>query len=169
MIRLCPECGEEFRPEIERCSDCGAALGPAIAEDAQPAPAAATPRAEVAYEMLVRDLAKDAAQAACDRLAAAGVRFRLGAHGYSLVLSVARDDAATARRILEEAGLATFGGEAAPAVSEDGGSCPACGTDVAAGVEECPTCGLALAGEMPERCPDCGGDLSPAGGCGRCG
>jgi hypothetical protein len=150
-VRRCPECAEEFQPHVVSCSDCGAPLEDAV--EGQPierrdaAPAAADgPFVPLTGIVEMQD-ALDAGQA----LAATSVRFRLlpVPRRAGLKLEVHEQDAAAATALLVQAGLLPPLDDS-PAVGEDGGPCPACGTHVAAGSIECAECGLVLGGDLPE-------------------
>lgn len=160
-VRVCSDCGEEFRPEIARCSDCGGALvdrhegedgAGRAAGDRRPAEAELADAHPVARAMDVRDLVPLA-----DGLAAASIACRIiqrpplgenRAGGYDLTVKDGERLKATA--VLElvpgfenarlEAPLAPEGGAAMTL-------CPACGTEVPEGVAECLECGLILGAE----------------------
>ena len=178
-VRVCVECGEEYRPEIAVCADCGGAL-----EDRDDADAAAFPPAraeadagdepaepdEYTEPVLTEDRATDLIGSA-DQLAAEGIGCRirplrrrladgsLHVAGYRLV--VAPENRARA--------LALLGLGADEDVDAETRPCPACATPIAPGAVECPECGLA-AGDDPHQvtcvrcgrwlegaaCPDCG-------------
>jgi hypothetical protein len=154
-VRLCPECGEEFRPEIVTCSDCGATLvdhwegeGAAGAD-----PAAAPPRAPSAARPPehFKPVASASTAAEIDPLAqtlgAAGIRFAVSGSVHHFSLLVAPEDV--------ERALAALGvGEAPP---EAHAQCPACGADVR-GAQDCPDCGLALAGDPEGLTPPGSGE-----------
>lgn len=167
--RVCRDCGEEFRPEIARCSDCGGELSEVYEEGsgpvASPAPLESAPASEA-------DLADFrpifvGAQASllvplAERLREATVTFRLaeevadperGTASFSLL--VREGDRARALRALAP----LLGGEAEEARFhaveshfEEGdryGRCPACDTEIGKGVTECPECGLVVGGGAP--------------------
>jgi hypothetical protein len=165
LVRICVECGEEFRPDVLRCSDCGGEL---VAHDdqhpgADPG-APALPRAGVPGEPLeaarpiawseqARDLIPFA-----DRLVEGGLVFRIGPRAEAgekappgFALRVADKDHEPATRLLApfvtpESGVTLLA--PVPAEEETGGStCPACDTSLPPGAEQCPECGLAFGGE----------------------
>ena len=140
MHKVCPDCGEEYRPEIERCADCGAAL--VMAEEAGGAEAslpdameAATGVGPAARALTRADRAIELRPAA-DLLAAAGVPFAIknGPQGFELLVDPERMEAAA------EAAASVLGLEAAAELER----CPACETPLPAQAEECPECGLGL-------------------------
>jgi hypothetical protein len=159
--RYCTNCGEEFRPEILRCSDCGGELedryeeeedaeGRPVVEPKAPgreAPQAEAPEAPDAYQPVFE--AGDAASIkdAGDRLAAAGVTFRVAASGIALRLLVRSEDVRAAGAALSGKEGSLVSDDAPPSVGAEGGACPACGASVAAGVVECPECGLVVGAE----------------------
>jgi uncharacterized protein with PIN domain len=167
--RVCLECGEEFRPEIARCSDCGGALsdvyedesGPLVSPPAslaaEPAP---PPDADLAdfrpifvggQAVLLVPLA--------ERLKAEQVDFRLaeemadperGTASFSLLVREAdraRALLALAPLLGEETGEGRLHAvESHFAQSGRYVRCPACDTEIAASANECPECGLVVAG-----------------------
>jgi ribosomal protein L32 len=166
-VRVCRDCGEEYRPGVVRCADCGGELedrfegsegvaAPPPARD-EPAPAPPDYRA-----LFMTSHAADLVPMA-ERLRDAGVEYRLaeapgrveGAPSqYGLFVSEENVDAA--QRALHEVVASQAGGDAAPGVEagfdkEQGYlECPACGTKTAAGTAECPECGLVLGAAQGE-------------------
>lgn len=162
-VRHCRRCGSDYRPEIERCGECGGPLEeraeaddprwdpPAGADRWQGAAPPETDLSPIFYSHDLGDLAELAR-----RLAARGVPFRIAptAEGartprtrYDLLVPEPRR--ADALRELE-----AFTG-AAIAVESDFDPqrgyrrCPACAAGLPERAEACPDCGLAL-GESPE-------------------
>jgi hypothetical protein len=147
-VRVCVECGEEYRPEIAACAECGGrledrnddgertVLPPAVPAETGPGPDAAFTDA-VLHADRATDLTDDA-----DRLLEAGIEFRLrptpGA-GFRVLVSAADRDRA----------LGVLGLLADADATARSGDCPACGTRIALGAVECPECGL-VAGDDPE-------------------
>ena len=171
-IRRCPECGEEFQPHVVHCSDCGALLESAFEGEAAPEARASTPAtvepAPRQYVVLERGLTSGLAQEAAQYLGAAGIPFRVAAEaGGGFRVSVPLEQMEQGRAALEDAGV---GPEPADlpegAVAAEGGPCPACGDDVAPGTDECPGCGLQLAGAF--QCARCGAELQPFEACTAC-
>jgi hypothetical protein len=168
--RHCTNCGEEFRPGILRCSDCGGDLedryeeeegeGSPLEEVETGAPVAPEPPPAdqpVFYSPDSKSLKESA-----DRLAGAGIAFRATGSGAGFQLLVRSED-------LAKAGVALAGREGSlaarddtqPDVGAEGGGCPACGAKVQAGVLECPECGLVVGAEAAQ-CHACGSSLGPA-------
>jgi hypothetical protein len=151
-VRRCPDCGEEFRPDIVDCSDCGALL--VDADDERPASpgeadtsAYADASAESAEDqaLVFSSLQAQALREAADTLAAAGIRFRASSKGAAFHLFVFRDQWLAATEALAgRDGAIVLTPEAADG---EGPPCPACGATLAPGAVECPECQLVLGGE----------------------
>jgi hypothetical protein len=159
-VRVCPECGEEFRPEIVHCSDCGALLVDHAAEEVAPSPMAGSPTgqahspsdgapAPVAFARLVRADRAAAIEPLAERLGKAGVPFRVRTVSLSFELLVAEGDREEALSVLGDAARPeNVSVDDAPFDPEGGyAACPACGSRLAPRAQECPECGLAVGGE----------------------
>lgn len=169
-VRVCRDCGEEYRPGVVRCADCGGELEDRFEEPggvAAPKPAREEPApAPPSYRALfVTSYAADLVPMA-ERLRDAGIEYRLaeapgrveGAPSrYGLFVS--DENADDARKALAEVVASHAGADAAHDLEagfdkEQGYlQCPACGTKTAAGTAECPECGLGLGaaeGEVEE-------------------
>jgi hypothetical protein len=163
-VRVCVDCGEEYRPEIAVCADCGGALEDRRDDSGTPAsrPAGAstselTARSDLTGHRAVyqsrepRDIAK-----AAESLRHAGLAFQIAEKPLqnderrtALILFVRDEDEPAALRL-----IAPFNGPDAVAYAErDATRCPACETTLPDNATECPDCGLALAAE-----PDPGED-----------
>ena len=148
-VRVCVECGEEYRPEIMACADCGGQLEDRHDDGERtvlPAdePGASGPQTDAEFTETIFQAEKATdLRGEADRLVAAGITFRLrparGA-GYQLLVTAPDRDRA----------LAALGLLAAEGARGSDGSCPACGTPLPAGAVECPECGL-VAGDDPEH------------------
>jgi len=167
LVRVCVDCGEEFRPDVLRCSDCGGELvarddgassEPASARRRESgAPGEALPDARaLAWSHDARDLVPVA-----EGLVAAGLVFRIAprqvageerARGYELqVRGADREAGAKAvaphitpgSRVTLLAAVVAQGSDATDEVR-----CPACEAAVPTGADECAECGLGLAGEV---------------------
>jgi ribosomal protein L32 len=175
-VRVCPECGEEFRPEIARCSDCGAALvdrwedeneEPLASREAAPAPPAETEGTYVPVHSSER--AADLEPLA-KRLGSAGLPFRVKAAVRSFVLLAREEDHDRVAAL-----LADLVGASPPSTDDyDPTSgyrrCPACGHELGAGATECPDCGLGIGGEgQSATCSECGSPRLPGAACPSCG
>jgi hypothetical protein len=165
-VRVCPECDEEYRPDIAVCADCGAELrdryendrGEVVGSDGQPVLEPAVAEEAEAIELAPLFLgAPGDIKPLADALAAEGIPMRLvpaegGRHG--LVLWVAAADAERARAVLapfavraDELGLTNYA--LLNATEEDAAgypTCPACNASLDAGAAFCPDCGLELRG-----------------------
>jgi hypothetical protein len=148
-VRVCVDCGEEYRPEIAACADCGGRLEDrtddgerTVVPDAAPEERVADPDEEFTDAVMHADRAGDLRSEA-DRLVEAGIDFRLRPSkqaGYRLLVT-----AGDRERALALLGLLVDHGSATDAAR----SCPACGSEVRDGVAECPECGLAV-GDEPD-------------------
>lgn len=174
-VRVCVECGEEYRPEIVACADCGGRLEDrhddgdrTVLPAAEPVESGPEPDAEFTETVVHAEKATDLTGEA-DRLVEAGIAFRLrparGAGFRLLVTAPDRD------RVLALLGLLVDASANGAGEADGGGirSCPACGIAVQPGVLDCPECGLSV-GDIPEprtcarcgqaldgpECPDCG-------------
>ena len=155
-VRVCVDCGEEYRPEIVACADCGGRLEDRDgAGDRPPAPAAEpaedhSPEADFTHTVSRAEKATDLTEHA-DRLVEAGIPFRLrparGA-GYRLLVTSEDND-----RALSLLGLLA---DRTPADPDTVRPCPACETPVQPGAAECPECGLAVGDEDGPTCERCG-------------
>lgn len=148
-VRVCVDCGEEYRPEIVACADCGGRLEDrtddgerTIAPPSAPEPRAADPDDAFTEPVLDADRAGDLRSAA-DRLVEAGIEFRLRPSklaGYRLLVNPGDRERALAL-------LGLLADHASPTGAVR--SCPACGSEVRDGIAECPECGLAV-GDEPD-------------------
>jgi predicted amidophosphoribosyltransferase len=163
-VRVCRDCGEEYRPEIPVCADCGGPLedrdtltdadagppGPRASASERTPPPDLTGHRSVFQTREPRDL-----RTAAESLREAGLAFHVvetpvqnEERRSTLSLLVRDEDAPSAGRL-----LAPLHGPEAAAYAErleaEGGpsSCPACDADVPAGAPECPECGLGLSRE----------------------
>lgn len=158
---MCPECEEEYRPDIAVCADCGADLVDAHPDGTPVAPQDALPvEAGVAARALYSGPAAGMRLLA-DALVAGEVPFQLvpeervglRGEGARLILVVPEAEAARALDALEPfRGRGTELGFTELAASWGDGDegieapCPACGSDVPADASACPECGLELGG-----------------------
>lgn len=179
-VRVCRDCGEEYRPEIVSCADCGGTLedrwedgeAPRVTAPRSPEPPPGEAAELVGYRPVFVTGQAAALVPLAERLREAGIDFRLretpkdtrtSAASFSLLV---RD--VEAGRALRELAPLLGGGDAADGMhaveSEfEGGAyrrCPACRTDLPAGALACPECGLAL-GQAGAPCVRCGAPLAP--------
>jgi predicted amidophosphoribosyltransferase len=154
-VRVCVECGEEYRPEIAVCADCGGRLedrrtdtdtptsevSGASASDLTTQPDLTGQRA-VFQTREPRDLSR-----AAESLRAAGLSFQIvetplqnDERRSALVLFVRDEDAPAALRLVAP----LHGPDAVAYVESDEARCPACDAVLPENAPECPECGLAL-------------------------
>jgi hypothetical protein len=169
-VRVCRDCGEEYRPDILRCADCGGELEDRHAGEDEPAaqpPEPAAPAVDAAdYQVLYQSPRATDLVPMAQRLRAGGIEYRLaeqpgGASGapprYAVVVKDADARgalAAVSDLIAPDAGDADVHAVETRFDAERGYlQCPACGTAPPAGARECPECGLRLGGEEPGEAP----------------
>lgn len=161
FVKVCPECGGEYRETVESCPDCGvpplvkppAVEEPAFVADEGSLPRAASPDLETLVETTLEHT-----KGVIGRLEDAGIRFR-----------VERLEPPDSRSLSPAFGIPAYAGSYAVQVTSgdlaaalevwnryyrslvpDGfteareGSCPACGAFLSPGREECRECGLVL-------------------------
>ncbi len=165
-VRVCRECGEEYRPEILRCADCGGELedryegqeGPGAHPDPEEAAAAELAGYRVLF---LTPRAADLVPLA-ERLKGTGVAYRLAEQPAGegapprYVLMVQDADAASALASIADLVAPHEGTEGVHDVetrfdAERGYAlCPACGAEAPRGAAECPECGLGLGGGEDE-------------------
>lgn len=151
-VRVCRDCGEEFRPEVAVCSDCGGVL-----EDRDDELEAATAEGKARFGGFVPEArpggipagyaAVTSAPSAreieplAERLAEAGIPFAVNASSQAFAILVPEAD-------VEKALLAL--GMTPAEASEAPTTCPACAAPLTAGAAECAGCGLGFAAGEPE-------------------
>ena len=143
-MRVCRECGEEFRPVATVCSDCGGALEDRNDDEAGTPSSAATPAPLAPPRLSREDLVAVASgseaadiEGAARLLGEAGVPFAVSGAVHQFRLLVEPDQLERARGALAL--------DAAPVADETPGVCPACETALPPSAAECPECGLAFA------------------------
>ena len=153
--RVCPDCGEEFRPEIVQCSDCGALLrdrleddltggGDETGLDADARGTAATAPVEIRRRSLYSSNRIGEIQPLAERLGSSGTPFWVEPAGDSWTVLVAEADEEHGRAILAE--ILGISDSPSPAFDPEAGysACPACGHALLPRAVECPECGLAV-------------------------
>lgn len=146
-VRVCVECGEEYRPEIVTCADCGGRLEDRHDDGdrtvvAEPEVRGPHPDAGFTETVVHAKAATDLTEEA-DRLIEAGIDVRVRPEpegGYGLLVTAADADRALAVLGL----LPADGGHGAQDTDRP---CPACGVRVEPGTVDCPECGLAVGDE----------------------
>ena len=170
-VRVCVDCGEEYRPEIAVCADCGGQLQDRYAlEHVTPVPigpagagaaTAADPNAAF-RELLLFDEDATRLVEGADRLVEQGIACRVRPNASIERVPASdgdpeREAAAAARHgywlcvrtedldaALAALGLPPPGGAEEVTAGREARPCPACETTVAAGEVECPGCGLVV-------------------------
>jgi hypothetical protein len=181
-VRVCPECGEEFRPEIVSCSDCGALLEDRFEGDDAPLVTGASresggaptegPPAPPAFVRLFRADRAAEIEPLAERLGRAGLPYRVRTAQLGFELLIAEGDREAAYSVLGDALPPDPSSlDDAPFDPESGyAACPACGCRLAPGAPECPECGLGVgAGPEADVCPRCGEARADGGRCESCG
>jgi predicted amidophosphoribosyltransferase len=179
IVRHCSSCDADFRPEIERCPECGGELETRDEEAGQaddPAPLPEPPPGD--YRSLYYSTDVKELEPLTDALAAAGVPFQIETNkrdDVTLVpharfdLKVRDEEREKARQVLSalpgaaEIGLVDDAAEAGFDPKSGYRNCPACSASLPPHALTCPDCGLALEGSLePLLCSECGWEVSPA-------
>jgi hypothetical protein len=163
-IRVCRECGEEYRPEVAVCADCGGVLGDRYEEEGAPhqpsvpEPAASAPPATADLRAIASGPRAADLEPLARRLGAAQIPFAVRGSSQLFELLVGKPDLERALTELAPLGDAPGSSEA----PEGTGQCPACGFALRPGATECPDCGLAVGDAGDARvCPHCGVPIGP--------
>ena len=189
-VRVCRDCGEEYRAGVARCSDCGGELqdlqldeeGNPIGAEAEPAEPADQPPAPVEQRLLFVTAQATELEEKARALGEADIEYHVaeqpgaakGAPGSYALLVSEKDAAAALRRLaslLDEEQAEDL--HALETRFQDGRyvACPACGAEQPQGAVECDECGLVFASEREPTatCARCGGPLpSPGAACPAC-
>jgi len=177
FIRHCPSCNIDYRPEIQRCAECGGELEVRNEEsdsEQEPAPLPEPPPGE--YRSLYYSADLDEMGPLADALARAGIPFRIDTTKQGDVtlvpharydLKVRDEEREKARQLLEalpeagEIGLVDDAAEKGYDPKTGYRNCPACSAALPSGALKCPECGLALEGSLePVFCSKCGWEVS---------
>ena len=159
-VRVCRDCGEEYRPDILRCADCGGELEdvfPGTEQEAVAAPQPA-PGADLAgFQVLFQTSRATELVPMVERLREQGIASRLAEQPGNVegapprfVLLVPESEsrralAAVTDLVAPHSDAADVHAVEARFDSERGYlQCPACGAEPPAGASECPECGLGL-------------------------
>ena len=183
-VRVCKECGEEYRPDITSCADCGGELEDVFEDEGAP-----SPRRQEAAEPEILDLSDHRAVfqtsratdlvPLAERLKEAEIAFHLvegGAAGapasYSLMVPEVHVKAALealADLVAPHAEGEVHALETHYEAGHGYRQCPACGAQQGSGQAECAECGLTL-GPMVPTCSRCDSPLPEEGApCSVCG
>jgi hypothetical protein len=188
-VRVCRDCGEEYRPGIATCADCGGELEDRYLSDDEEATASVETPPETGPDLSQHRPVFASGRAAdlvplAEELTQAGVPFHLaetpaeeGIRAASFSLLVHEKDVPTAQRALapllnpEDDAQGSGGPETGFEEGRGYVRCPACGHEQSPGATECPECGLTLGpGEEAPTCPRCGSPLpEPGAECPACG
>lgn len=150
LHKICPSCGAEYRPHLERCADCGSLLispeeyGKAREERMR------TEETEVGEAVKVMEGDLGWMSELKEVLLEAGVPCSLnsgcgkGRCGTTVQLQVSPEDLERAQEAIEEY-LMELDPDLRTAKEMFGkGICPACGSPIGNDARECPDCGLPL-------------------------
>lgn len=186
-VRVCRECGEEYRPGIAVCADCGGELEDRLLDEHGRLVEGTAAAEEASHEttshrvVFVSPRATELVPLA-EALREAGLAYRLAeqppvAEGAPVryALLVEEEKAAEALRTLgphlvpEEHEAEAHALETRFAPGRGYVECPACGARQPEGAAECPECGLGLGGGSA-ACARCGEPLpEPDADCPSCG
>ena len=156
--KICPDCGTEYLPHIERCADCGTVL--LLPEELEKALEEKRRLMEQAVEneVAVREgdlnWMRELYSVLIDSGIPCAVRSDSGCKKScrgTCRLVVARDDVERAQERIEEYFMEMHPEIRASRELAGEGRCPACGSPVGAGERECPDCGLMLVIEAEEE------------------
>jgi predicted amidophosphoribosyltransferase len=176
-VRVCQECGEEYRPDIESCADCGGELRDVYDDEGGTTPASIVEPEESVDLTDHRSLFQTANARTlvplAERLKEKGIAFHMVEQGLGTA-ATARFDLLVHEAAAKSA-LEALADILAP--DADGGAvhalethyesgrytkCPACGAEQGSGLAECTECGLALGVTVP-TCERCGTPLEDEG------
>lgn len=145
--RVCRNCGEEYRPEVVQCADCGGQLDDRFDEPGAAPPIEVPAQARLPIDGNLR-VVFSASRAAdleplAERLGEARVPFAVRGGVNAFDLMVPHGDVERALELVR----AMLGHLPDPQPGfVDEGRCPACGAALTSRSGECPDCGLALSG-----------------------
>lgn len=168
-VRVCRECGEEYRPEIALCADCGGELEDRHDEDPGLDPGRPAPIEEPAlppgdYRAIYSSAHAAELEPLAEKLGAAGIPFDVRGSFQAFELLVRKEDIERAvgelAPLLDEVGAPAS--QTGSETAQEDRRCPACSGQVPPGVGECPECGLVVAGSPDARvCSRCGVPVGP--------
>ncbi len=150
IVQYCPQCEEEYMPHVTICADCGAELvareeGQGNVVDEVPAglpPGHYAPILQVDRAAELEDLVRSLAQAGVP------AKVQPSQRGQGFVLGVRAEDQDAAHEVLARLTKAerTAVDDGLFDAQQGYARCPACDTQLLAGAQECPECGLAVGG-----------------------
>ncbi len=150
--KICPDCETEYLPHIEKCADCGVTL--ILHEEYRSVQEEKKRLAEKAVRnaVVVREGDLKWLDELCNVLIDAGIPCTVtsdsgcnkGRCGDKWQLIVSKEDVERAKERIEEYFMEMHPEIRASNELVSQGKCPACGSPVHAGANECPDCGLML-------------------------
>jgi uncharacterized OB-fold protein len=151
LNKLCPDCGTEYLPNIEKCADCGTVL--LLHEEYVSVQEEKKRLIEKAFEnaVVVREGDLKWLEELHDVLINAGIPCTVasdteckGRCGDNWLLITSKEDHERAKERIEQYFVEMHPEMLVSNELASQGKCPACGFPVAAGADECPDCGLAF-------------------------
>lgn len=176
-VRVCRDCGEEYRPEIVACADCGGDLEDVYEDEGAPSPQPAVEEeAEVVdfsgHRAVFQGTHATDLVPMAERLKGKDMEFRLveeSAPGTQARYSLMVPEASVRGALELLADLLAPHTDSlsvhALETSYESGRyvrCPACGTEQGSGLAECSECGLTLGSPVP-TCARCESPLEEEG------
>ncbi|MBI5635137.1 MAG: hypothetical protein HZA15_16840 [Nitrospirae bacterium] len=150
--KICPECGAEYLPHIEKCADCGVIV--LSAEECMKAQEQRKRTEETLVDSSVKVMEGDLSWMSELRtvLLNAGIPCKLhsevacrkGCCGDTLQLKVSPEDLERSRQAIEEYLMELDPDLKMVKEMLGQGKCPACGSAIGCDARECPDCGLPL-------------------------
>jgi hypothetical protein len=159
-VRVCRDCGEEYRPDILRCADCGGELEDVLPGAERPASVEPEPQPETdlaGSHVLFQTASATDLVPMVERLREDGIESRIAeqrtpAEGAPKRFVLIVPEAESSRALAAVAALVAPDTDAADVHAVEARfdpergylQCPACGAEPPAGASECPECGLGL-------------------------
>jgi len=150
--KICPDCETEYLPHIEKCADCGKVLllheeYRSVQEERKRQTDKAIRNAVVVREgdlKWLAELSNVLIEADISCAVTSGTGCNKGCCGDKWQLIASKEDLERARQRIEEYFMELHPEIRASNELVSQGKCPACGSPVVAGANECPDCGLTL-------------------------
>lgn len=152
LNKICPDCGDEYQPHIEKCADCGAILllpgecSKAQEEQEQTEETAVEDSVKVMEGELgwMNELRTVLLEAGIPCMLHSDVGCRKGCCGDTVQLKVSPEDLERSRDAIEEYLMELDPDLRMVKEMLGKGKCPACGSPIKQDDRECPDCGLPL-------------------------